>query len=117
MIYEYASSSPLDVNKFIHCVVKTDSTHGNKLTADETLQAGQNFCKTKIMNLESTYSCIKKAHNRLVVYFYCIFQDIHLFSNYTHYEQEEQEEEDLTLLNRKIADIWTICIHLFYIIA
>ena len=53
----------------------------------------------------------------MVVYFYCIFQDIHLFFNYTHYEQEEQEEEDLTLLNKKIAGIWTIYIHLFYIIA
>jgi hypothetical protein len=25
----------LDLNKFIHCVVKIDATHGNKLTADD----------------------------------------------------------------------------------
>ena len=42
------------------------------------------------------------------------FQDIDFSSTYMHYEQEE---EDLTLLNKKIAGIWTICINLFYIIA
>ena len=25
----------LDMNKFIHCVVKTDSTHGNKFTSND----------------------------------------------------------------------------------